>query len=174
MEVNFFGVWNMTKPVLPSMREAGSGRIISVTSIGGLIGQPFNEAYCAAKFAVEGMMEGLAPIARRLGVWVSLIEPGPINTEFVNTVRARSQPTLARLTPPYDAPLGAYMGASANVFAEHGQTGADIATIILEAATAEKPHLRYVTRLFAQAVVKPKVVDYTGDSVVEAFAARLK
>jgi len=174
MEVNFFGVWNMTKAVLPGMRAAGSGRIISVTSVGGLIGQPFNEAYCAAKFAVEGMMEGLAPLARRLGVWVSLIEPGPINTEFVNTVRATSQQTLARLTPPYDALLGAYMGASSTVFAEHGQTGAEIAAIILDAANADRPHFRYVTSPFARAVVKPKVVDYTGDSVVDAFAARLQ
>ncbi len=60
MGINFFGVWHTTKAVFPHMRERGSGRIISVTSVGGLIGQPFNEAYCAAKFAVEGMMEGFA------------------------------------------------------------------------------------------------------------------
>ena len=173
MEVNFFGVWNMTKAVFPAMREAGAGRIISVTSVGGLIGQPFNEAYCAAKFAVEGMMEGFAPLARRMGVSVSLIEPGPINTEFVANVRASSAETLSRLTPPYDAFLGAYMGASGNVFAQYGQTGADIAAIILEAATADQPHFRYVTSEFARQIVKPKVVDYSGDSVVEAFAARL-
>ncbi len=173
MEVNFFGVWNMTKAVFPAMREAGAGRIISVTSVGGLIGQPFNEAYCAAKFAVEGMMEGFAPLARRMGVSVSLIEPGPINTEFVANVRASSAETLSRLTPPYDAYLAAYMGASGNVFAQYGQTGADIAAIILEAATAHQPHFRYVTSEFARQIVKPKVVDYSGDSVVEAFAARL-
>lgn len=173
MGANFFGVWRMTKAVLPHMRAAGSGRIISVTSVGGLIGQPFNEAYCAAKFAVEGMMEGLAPLARRMGLWVSLIEPGPINTEFVANVRATSQGTLAALTAPYDRFLAAYMGASGDVFATHGQTGADIAAVILEAATAEAPHLRYVTSPFARQVVAPKVVDYDGDSVVEAFAARL-
>jgi NAD(P)-dependent dehydrogenase (short-subunit alcohol dehydrogenase family) len=74
MGVNFFGVWNATKAVFPHMREAGGGRIITVTSVGGLIGQPFNEAYCAAKFAVEGMMEGFAPLARRMGVSISLID----------------------------------------------------------------------------------------------------
>ena len=173
MGANFFGVWNMTKTVFPHMRAAGRGRIISVTSVGGLIGQPFNEAYCAAKFAVEGMMEGFAPLARRMGVAVSMVEPGPINTEFVANVRATSQGTLATLTPPYDGFLAAYMGASSNVFATHGQSGADIAAIILEAATAEAPHLRYVTSDFARQIVAPKVVDYTGDSVVEAFAARL-
>lgn len=173
MGANFFGVWRMTRAVLPHMRRAGRGRILSVTSVGGLIGQPFNEAYCAAKFAVEGMMEGLAPLARRMGLWVSLIEPGPINTAFVDNVRANSQAVLDRLEPPYDRFLAAYMGASSNVFSTHGQTGAEVAAVILEAATAAAPHLRYVTSEFARVVVAPKVVDYTGDSVVEAFAARL-
>jgi NAD(P)-dependent dehydrogenase (short-subunit alcohol dehydrogenase family) len=76
MEVNFFGVWRLTQAVFPTMRDAHAGRIITVTSIGGIIGQPFNDAYCAAKFAVEGFMESLAPVARRLGIAISLIEPG--------------------------------------------------------------------------------------------------
>ena len=173
MEVNFFGVWNMTKAVFPQMREAKSGRIISVTSVGGLIGQPFNEAYCAAKFAVEGMMEGFAPLAKRMGVAVSLIEPGPINTEFVANVRATSTKTLSNLIPPYDGFLAAYMGASGNVFETYGQTGADIADIIVEAATTASPDFRYVTSEFARGIVAPKVVDYSGNGVVEAFAARL-
>lgn len=172
MEVNFFGVWHTTQAVLPQMRERGSGRIISVSSVGGLIGQPFNEAYCAAKFAVEGMMEGFAPIARRLGLHVSLIEPGPINTQFVANVRA-ALATDAGFAPPYDAMLAAYTGASSQVFAKFGQSGDDIAQIIVEVAQAKAPHLRYVTSDFARQVVKPKVVDYSGDSVVEAFAARM-
>lgn len=60
MEVNFFGVLNVSKAALPHLRATG-GRLITVTSVGGVIGQPFNEAYCAAKFAVEGYMESLAP-----------------------------------------------------------------------------------------------------------------
>jgi NAD(P)-dependent dehydrogenase (short-subunit alcohol dehydrogenase family) len=62
METNFFGVWRVTQAVFPLMRTARSGRILTVTSLGGLIGQPFNDAYCAAKFAVEGFMESLAPL----------------------------------------------------------------------------------------------------------------
>ncbi|MFE5588105.1 SDR family NAD(P)-dependent oxidoreductase, partial [Kitasatospora sp. NPDC056531] len=55
MEVNFFGVVAATRAALPHLR-ASQGRVITVTSIGGAVGQPFNEAYCAAKFAVEGFM----------------------------------------------------------------------------------------------------------------------
>jgi NAD(P)-dependent dehydrogenase (short-subunit alcohol dehydrogenase family) len=171
MEINFFGVWRMTKAVFPHMRERGSGRIITVTSVGGLIGQPFNDAYCAAKFAVEGMMEAMAPLAKLLGVQVSLIEPGPINTEFVNSTRASSD--LAAFTAPYDAIVAKYMGATGNVFATYGQTGADIGDIILNAATTPEPDFRYITSDFARQIVAPKVVDPSGNNVVEAFAARL-
>src|SRR5436190_1948312 len=74
-EVNFFGVLRVSKAALPHLRASG-GRLVTVTSVGGVIGQPFNEAYCAAKFAVEGLMESLAPVAQRHGVHVSLVEPG--------------------------------------------------------------------------------------------------
>lgn len=174
METNFFGVWNLTKAVLPHMRAAGSGRIITVTSVGGLLGQPFNEAYCAAKFAVEGMMEGLAPLARQFGVDVCLVEPGPINTEFVASVRSTSLGALAAMAEPYATLAQRYMAASGNVFATYGQTGDDIARIIANLATAERPDFRTITSDFAMATVASKVVDRTGNSVIEAFANRLK
>ncbi len=87
MEVNFFGVVSCTKAAMPHLR-ASCGRVITVTSVGGVVGQPFNEAYCAAKFAVEGFMESLAPVAATVGVHVAVIEPGPVATEFVNNVGA--------------------------------------------------------------------------------------
>ena len=54
MDVNFMGVLRMTKAVMPYMRERGSGHFVNITSVGGLVGQPFNEIYSASKFAVEG------------------------------------------------------------------------------------------------------------------------
>ncbi|MFM5947727.1 MAG: SDR family oxidoreductase [Novosphingobium sp.] len=174
METNFFGVWNLTKAVLPHMRARGSGRIISVTSVGGLLGQPFNEAYCAAKFAVEGMMEGLAPLAAQFGVQVCLVEPGPINTEFVASVRSSSQDAFAAMEEPYATLAQRYMAASGNVFATYGQTGDDIARIIADLAQAETPDFRTITSDFAMATVASKVVDRTGNSVIEAFAKRLQ
>lgn len=174
METNFFGVWNVTKAVLPHMRSAGSGRIISVTSVGGLLGQPFNEAYCAAKFAVEGMMEGLAPLARQFGVDICLVEPGPINTEFVASVRATSQASIAAMTEPYGTLAGRYMGSTGDVFATYGQTGDDIARIIAALSTTDNPDFRTITSDFAKAMVSSKVVDQSGNSVIEIFANRLK
>ncbi|MFI5321891.1 MAG: SDR family oxidoreductase [Myxococcota bacterium] len=173
MEVNFFGVWRTTQAVLPAMRAAGRGRIVSVTSMGGLFGQPFNDAYCAAKFAVEGAMEALAPVAARFGVQVALVEPGPVNTEFVASVM-RSSPVVTATQPDaYSELMARYRASTANVFATLGQTGDDIARVILEAATAAQPHFRYVTSEFARGLAAQKYVDPTGDSVVAIFGARL-
>ena len=173
MEVNFFGVWNCTRAVLPAMRVAGRGRIVSITSVGGLLGQPFNEAYCAAKFAVEGMMEGLAPLARQMGIDICLVEPGPINTEFVASVSATSAAAIAGMEPPYGSLARRYMAAGGDVFATYGQTGDDIARIIAALAEATSPDFRTITSDFAKAMVATKVVDQTGNSVVEVFARRL-
>ena len=174
METNFFGVWNLTKAVLPQMRGQGSGKIISVTSVGGLLGQPFNEAYCAAKFAVEGMMEGLAPLAKQFGVDLCLVEPGPINTEFVASVRATSAAVLGSLQEPYATLAQRYMGSTGDVFATYGQTGDDIARIIAALAMADSPDFRTITSDFAKAMVASKVVDPTGNSVIKIFDERLK
>ncbi len=173
MDVNFYGVWRVTEAVFPHMRRAGSGRIITNTSIGGLIGQPFNDAYCAAKFAVEGFMESLAPVASRLGIQVSIIEPGPVNTEFVASVREKLEqvePTEA--SAAYAAMRQSYLAASSQVFAM-AQTGADVARVMVEAATAATPHLRYVTSDMVRAIAGRKYVDLTGDSIVAMTGARL-
>lgn len=171
MDVNFFGVWRVTAAVFPHMREARGGRIISVSSVGGLIGQPFNDAYCAAKFAVEGMMESLAPVATRLGIHVSLIEPGAVNTEFVATVVGKG--IVSGSDDPYAAMRESYLRAIEQAFATVGQSGADVARVIVEAATAEQPHLRYVTSDVARSIVARKYVDPTGDSILAVNGARL-
>jgi NAD(P)-dependent dehydrogenase (short-subunit alcohol dehydrogenase family) len=173
MEVNFFGVWRTTQAALPAMRAAGRGRIVSVTSVGGLFGQPFNDAYCAAKFAVEGAMEALAPVAARFGVRVSLVEPGPVNTEFVASVVRNSPAASAPPTGPYGELMARYRASTAGVFASLGQTGDDVARVILEAATAQEPHFRYVTSDFVRGLAAQKYVDPSGDSVVAIFGARL-
>ncbi len=173
MEVNFFGVWRMTQAVLPAMREARRGRIVTITSVGGLFGQPFNDAYCAAKFAVEGMMEALAPVAQRFGVQVSVIEPGPVNTEFVASVVRNSPAATATTRDAYSDLVAAYRANTAGVFATLGQTGDDIARFVLEAANAEKPHFRYATSEFVRGLAAQKYVDPTGDSLLAIFGARL-
>lgn len=86
-DVNYMGVVRCTKAVLPHMRERRLGHIINICSVGGLVGQPFNEFYCAAKFAVEGYTESLASyVTPSFNVKFTLVEPGGVSTEFVNNV----------------------------------------------------------------------------------------
>jgi hypothetical protein len=119
-------------------------------------------------------MEGLAPLARELGLHVSLVEPGPVNTEFVSNTRALSAELLSSPAPGYEKLIVNYAAATGNVFAEHGQTGDDIAALIGEILSSDAPHLRYLTSDFARETVAPKFADPTGDAVVERFAERLR
>ena len=173
MDVNFVGVWRVTQAVFPFMRAAGTGRILTITSIGGLMGQPFNDAYCAAKFAVEGWMESLAPVAKQLGIAVSLIEPGPVNTNFVASVVATVPETTPELQAIYAPMLESYMGGSQERFATIGQTPEQIGQVVISAATAEVPHFRYATSEVMQAFISQKYVDPSGDRLVAYFAAQL-
>lgn len=94
MDVNFTGVARSTKAVMPHMRAARAGHIVTISSVGGLVGQPFNEIYCAAKFAVEGMMEAMASyITPNFGINFTLVEPGGIATEFVANVMKQVEGT---------------------------------------------------------------------------------
>ncbi|MDY7228927.1 SDR family oxidoreductase [Hyalangium rubrum] len=160
MEVNFFGVWRVTQAVFPSMRERRSGRIITMSSIGGLLGQPFGEAYSSAKFAVEGFMESLAHVARHLGIHLSLIQPGPVLTEFVNTVLVAGN-GMAGEAGPYKPLFDAYISQSKAYFGPW-QTGDDVARLTVEVATAAQPHLRYVTSERVRDMGARKYVDLTG------------
>lgn len=173
MNINFFGTWCMTKAILPSMRLNKSGRIISVTSIGGVIGQPFNDVYCAAKFAVEGMMESLAPVVKRLGIHVSLVEPGPVNSEFISSTLIKSPELRADLENDYKLMLDSYSQATKSAFSQLAQTPDEIAKIILEIAEVKSPHFRYQTSEISQKIASLKFADPTGNQVINLSGSRL-
>lgn len=172
MDVNFYGVWRVTQAVFPHMRAAGAGRILTVSSVGGLIGQPFNDAYCAAKFAVEGFMESLAPVAQRFGIQVALIEPGPVNSEFVANVRKTGSLQINGIAA-YAAMRTSYLEGAAQAFASIGQNPDDIARLIADAATAPGMHLRYPSSEPIRGLISKKYVDPSGDSILSINGARL-
>jgi len=82
MEVMFFGAVAVTKAVLPHLRAQGSGAIVQISSMGGQLSPPGYGAYCAAKFALEGISEALAAEVAPFGVQVLIVEPGAFRTEF--------------------------------------------------------------------------------------------
>lgn len=81
-DTNVFGLFAMTRAVLPTMRKAGSGHIINVTSVAGIIGFPGSGYYSASKHAVEGWSDSLLAEVGPLGIQVTCVEPGPFRTDW--------------------------------------------------------------------------------------------
>lgn len=81
LDTNFFGVVRTTQAVLPHMREQKKGLIINISSLGGLVGMPFQGFYCASKFALEGFTEALRIEVKPFGIHVLNINPGDYKTE---------------------------------------------------------------------------------------------
>jgi NAD(P)-dependent dehydrogenase (short-subunit alcohol dehydrogenase family) len=83
METNFFGPLNVTRAVLPVMRRQRNGRIVTITSTAGLVGQGFCAAYASSKFALEGWMESIRFDVAPFGISVMAVEPGFFRTDLL-------------------------------------------------------------------------------------------
>ena len=168
--VNFYGVARVTRAIIPGMRARSSGRIITVTSMNGVVAMPFSDAYNAAKFAVEGLMEGLAPVLRNFGIDVSVIEPGPVRTSFLRNAGGRIAEVDA--DDPYAELLTRYNATMAGLL-NSGESPDEVAAVIAGIARDPRPHLRYQSSPNATAIASRKVIDPTGDSIVAATSAFL-
>lgn len=89
MDVNFMGVVNVTKAVLPHMRKAGSGRIVNISSVAAAFPIPFQTYYSASKAAVNAYSMALANEVKPFGITVTAVQPGDIRTGFTSS-RAKS------------------------------------------------------------------------------------
>ena len=101
-ETNVFGLIRVTRAFLPRLRKQGSGHILNLSSVGGLIGSPGWGYYNASKFAVNGFSEALAAELAPLGIHVTITEPGPFRTDFLG----RSGVEAAVRIADYDATAG--------------------------------------------------------------------
>jgi NAD(P)-dependent dehydrogenase (short-subunit alcohol dehydrogenase family) len=91
METNFFGALWVCQAVMPYLREQGSGHIIQISSIGGLVSGPMSGIYSASKFALEGMSEALAQEVKHFGVKLTIVEPGGYWTNLYLKMRYSKQ-----------------------------------------------------------------------------------
>ena len=137
LETNFFGVVRMVKAVLPGMRKAGAGKIITIGSLAGITAIPFGAFYTASKFALEGYTEALWHELRPFGIHVTLIEPG-----FIATPIGESTQVAA-------APLSAYDGVrqrATHALDQHVKDGISpdaVAQRVLRVIQSRSPTLRY-------------------------------
>lgn len=154
-DVNYLGVVYCTQAVLPFMREQKFGQIISITSVGGLVGQPFNELYCGAKFAVEGFMEGLATyVTDAFNIKITCVEPGGIATAFMKSAIGKTAVDGVLATGEYLPIFERYMAGNQKRASESTesvyQTGLEVATVVLNVAQNENPPLRIRTSAWAE------------------------
>lgn len=138
LEVNYLAPVHLAQLVLPAMRAAGRGRILTVTSVGGAVGQPFADAYCGSKFAVEGFMQSLSTVAHGFGVWVSVVEPAAVASAFVaNAVRTAE-------AGPYRHQMQSYLARAETSFAR-AQQADEAGAAIAAAALAQEYRFRWQT-----------------------------
>ncbi len=163
IDVNFLGAVRVIKAVLPSMRTAGQGRIIAVSSISGVFGQPFNDAYCAAKFALEGLVESLAPVAASFGVRVSLLEPGPVKGGMVERAGGVG---VAGPESVYGA-LRERFAEVQHAGYEHAPQPEAVAEVIAQITSEANPALRYQTSRAIARLLGVKLADPTGQPIVD-------
>jgi NAD(P)-dependent dehydrogenase (short-subunit alcohol dehydrogenase family) len=154
-DANVFGLMAVTKAVLPYMRQAGRGRIILMSSVGGRIGALGVSAYCATKFAVEGFGESLFQEVAPLGIQVVLIEPGIIKTERWTTNRGLAKGAL-NPESPYQAWFRQVEKESDQLVRASTATPRDVAALVHHALTTERPKLRYMVGWKAKLAVALK------------------
>ncbi len=90
-EVNFIATHDLTQRLIPAMRARGSGRIVQCSSVLGFVSAPYRGAYCASKFALEALSDAMRHELHGTGIHVSLIEPGPIRSRFVDHAMEKLQ-----------------------------------------------------------------------------------
>ena len=101
MDVNWMGMVRFLHWVVPAMREQGGGKIICFSSIGGLMGLPFQGLYSASKFAIEGYCEALRLETKAFGIKVVVIEPGDFATSFTAKRKSVSDPKAYEVYKTY-------------------------------------------------------------------------
>lgn len=147
MDTNFLGLVNITKEVLPLMRKQGHGTIINFSSIGGLMGLPFQGYYSASKFAIEGFSEALRMEVSQFNIKVVLINPGDFHTS--NSANRRN----------YLAPTGSEDAYNKQFETSLAQIEKDeakgwkpviLAKKLVKIVESKNPHQRYIIASFEQ------------------------
>ena len=140
-EVNIFGLAEITKAVLPTMRRQKSGTIINISSIGGKIYSPLGAWYHATKHALEGWSDCLRLEVNQFGINVVIVEPGAIKTEFGDVLNENFSNSE---NGPYDQLARTMKKVTENAYKEGNYSTPDvIGNVISKAIKAKKPKTRY-------------------------------
>jgi short-subunit dehydrogenase len=157
-DTNLYGVIRVTQQVLPIMRSQKSGKIINVSSIGGIVEYPFSAAYCSTKFALEGLSESLSYEVDQFGIKVILIEPALVISDFHNNVKMAVKKGD---NDPDDLP---YTQMMQKLFEQYKQVqeqyqipAEEVAKVILNAAILDNPNRRYLAGKYSEMMKEAKM-----------------
>lgn len=161
-DINVYGATRLIHHTMPTLRSQGKGHMVFLSSVSGFRAIPCSEIYAGSKHALEGILEGFAAVARLSGVYVTIVEPGPVRTSFLENLKNN---TGSRDTGEAGRALAKLM----ENFAAHNSarlenaslpSGSDVARKIVQITLAEDPPLRlqpdeYSKQCAAEILVKP-------------------
>lgn len=145
MDVNFMGMVRLLNQVVPVMRQQRQGHIICISSIGGLMGLPYQGMYSASKFAIEGYCEALRLEVHQFGIKVTLINPGDFHTGFTSARSKNLAPEAMATYPSYSASI-----ASIENDERSGLKPDYLARRICRIVSKKHPRNRYIIATFIQ------------------------
>jgi short-subunit dehydrogenase len=143
-QVNVLGPLTLIRALIPTMRNQGGGRLITISSLGGRLAFPFGGLYSASKFALEGLSDALRMELEPFNIRVSVVEPGPVLTEFFAVANHQVEAAIDR---PQDTPYRAAFEKLQHLDQQvkrQAWTSEQVADVIIRALKAEQPRPRYV------------------------------
>jgi short-subunit dehydrogenase len=163
-EVNLFGLAEITKQVLPTMRKQKSGQIINISSMGGKMYTPLGAWYHASKHALEGWSDCLRLELKQFGINVVIIEPGIISTEFSEVM---SDPMLERAKDgPYEEISQNLAKATGKNYSKENSSPASVvANLLAKIVVSSKPKTRYAVGKYAKPMIF--IRKYFGDNIFD-------
>ena len=168
-EVNVVATHELTRLVVPAMRAAGGGRIVMCSSVLGFVSGPYRGAYAASKYALEAMSDALRVELAPARIHVSLIEPGPIETEFLASTLAKFKGSIDIETSPHRDYYRRRLAAMESGGKSRFKLGPDaVVDKIVHALESTRPKTRYRIGMATQlaAILKSVLPDRLLDRIV--------
>lgn len=171
LETNVLGTHDLTARIIPAMRARGRGRIVQCSSVLGFITGPYRGAYSASKYALEALSDAMRLELRGTGIHVSIIEPGPIRSRFVDRALAAAQTNIDLKGSVHSA---VYTRMAASLAAGGKQRfklePEDVVKKLIHAVESPRPKIRYFVTVptYMAAAMKRTMPD----RIADWFAAR--
>ena len=144
-DANVFGLFSMTRAILPLMRQQRDGRILNITSLAGRVGLPSSGYYAASKHAVEGFSDSLRKEVEPLGIKVTCVEPGPFRTDWAGRSLKQTQTQIK----DYEPTVGMRLKATSDVSGKQAGDPVKAGRLMIEIAEMAEPPRQVTLGKFA-------------------------